>query len=77
MKEEVVLVNRVKMSIHFPENYDENAIDALIEKDFPEADLWYDDRTIRFLGSAERSQELLRAVETIDMHDAITVTVIK
>lgn len=70
---EVVLVNKVRMFIHLAEGYDENAIDYLIEDSFPEADLWYADREIRFRGTLERSQELLLAVETICKHDRVRV----
>lgn len=70
-------MNKVRMTIHFPENYDEDTIDALIEQKFPEADLWYREREVRFTGSAERSQELLRAIETISEHDSVRVVVIK
>lgn len=66
-------MNKVRMFIHFPETYDEDAIDALVEEKFPEADLWYLEREIRFYGSAERSQELLRAVEAIDAHDSVRI----
>ena len=69
--------NKVRMTIHFPENYDADAIDALIENDFPEADQWYNDREVRFLGTAERSQELLRAIETFELHDSVRVWAIK
>lgn len=64
-------MNRVRMVIGFPENYDEDAIDALVEENFPEADLWYREKEIRFCGLAERSQELLRAVETICEHSSV------
>ena len=69
--------NKVRMTIHFRENYDADAIDALVEEKFPEADLWYDDREVRFIGTAERSQELIRAIETIETHDGVRVTTIK
>lgn len=64
-------MNKVRMTIHFPVNYDEDAIDVLIENKFPEADLWYNEREVRFVGLAERAQELLRAVETISEHDGV------
>jgi hypothetical protein len=70
-------MNKVRMTIHFRENYDADAIDALVEEKFPEADLWYDDREVRFIGTAERSQELIRAIETIETHDGVRVTTIK
>lgn len=66
-------MDKVRMKIHFPENYDEDAIDALLDEKFPEATLMYKDRLITFVGSAERSQELLRAIETIDKHDSVRV----
>lgn len=67
-------MDRVRMTIHFPESYDGDAIDNLVESEFPEADLWFNEREIRFMGSAERSQELLRAVEAIETHDSVRVT---
>jgi len=70
-------MNKVRMTIHFRENYDVDAIEALVEEKFPEADLWYDDREVRFIGTAERSQELIRAIETIETHDGVRVTTIK
>lgn len=62
------------MTIHFPETYDEDAIDALIEQKYPEADLWPREREVRFVGSSERSQELLRAIETIGEYDGVRLT---
>ena len=67
-------MDKVRTTIHFPEGYDENTIDALVEAKFPEADLWNEDREIRFVGSAERSQELIRAVEATEKHDGVRVT---
>ena len=67
-------MNKVRMTIHFPETYDEDAIDALVENKFPEADLWTREREVRFTGSSERSQELLRAIETIGEYDGVRLT---
>lgn len=69
-----VVMDKVRMTIHFPANYDEDIIDTLVEEKFPEADLWYGDREIRFVGAAERSQELLRAVEAVEKHDDVRIT---
>lgn len=66
--------NKVRMTIHFRENYDADAIEALMDEKFPEADLWPREREVRFAGSAERSQELIRAIETIETHDGIRIT---
>lgn len=67
-------MGNVRMSIHFPEDYDESTVYNLVENNFPEADLWAESREIRFVGTAERSQELLRAVEAIEKHDAVRTT---
>lgn len=65
----------VYMRITLKETADYNAIDELIDEKFPEADLWYDQNEIRFVGSTERSQELLRAIDAIAGHDKVyTVT---
>ena len=69
--------NKVRTTIHFPENYDADAIEALVEEKFPEADLWYDNREVRFIGAAERSQELIRAIESIETHDGVRITTIQ
>ena len=51
-------------SIYFNENYDENGIEEIVEQ-FKEADLWYREKEVRFIGTAERFQELVRAVKTV------------
>ena len=64
-------MNKVRLTIHFPDDYNEDAIDALIEQKYPEADLWYKEREIRFIGSYDRGQELIADVEDISPHDSI------
>lgn len=50
--------------IYFNDDYDVDGIEEICEK-FKEADLWYKDKTIRYIGTEERFQELLRAVKTV------------
>lgn len=59
-------MKQVRMRIVFPKDYDEKGVEKLIDDKFPdEADLWYNDRAVTFLGLAERGEELLRALNTI------------
>lgn len=51
-------------SIYFNEGYDVGGIEEIVEQ-FKEADIWYREKQVRFNGTAERFQELLRAVKTV------------
>lgn len=64
-------MNKVRVRILFPVNYDEDTINSLVEQKFPEADLMFAQRTLVFVGSAERSQELLRAVRAVSKYDSV------
>ena len=52
-------------SIHFNDNYDVDGVEEIVEQ-FKEADLWYREKEVRFIGTAERFQELVRAVKTVE-----------
>lgn len=66
--------NNVYMRIHLTDNSEYDVVDELIEQKFPEADLWPAEREVRFAGTAERSQELLRAIEAVAEHDKVFTT---
>lgn len=51
--------------IYFNDGYDVDAVDNICEQ-FQEADLWYNEKVVRFHGSPERLQEFLRAVKTVE-----------
>jgi hypothetical protein len=52
-------------SIYFNEGYDVDGVEEIVEQ-FKEADLWYREKEVRFIGTAERFQELVRAVKTVE-----------
>lgn len=60
----------VRTTIHFPDGYDVDGIDDIVNG-FNEAWHDYEEHTVYFNGSAERSNELVRAVETVAKHDAV------
>lgn len=53
-----------RYNIYFEDNYDVDGVDEICEI-FPEAQQWYEDKKVRFHGTAERYQEFRRAVATV------------
>ena len=51
--------------IYFRDGFDLDAVDEICER-FCEADLWYDAKYVRFVGTSERLQEFIRAVRTVE-----------
>lgn len=56
---------KIRARIYFKENYDVDAIEEICDK-FAEADQWYEERCVRFIGHPERLQELIRAIKTVE-----------
>lgn len=63
----------VRTTIHFPDGYDMDAVDEIVDK-FDEAWHDYQSQTVYFNGSSERSNELVRAIDTAGKHDAVRTT---
>lgn len=59
-------MTEIRARIYFKGNYDVDAVDELLYEEFDEADQWYNDCCIRFHGTPERFQELVRAIKTIE-----------
>ena len=57
---------KVRARIYFKGNYDVDAVDGIIQNGFEEADQWYNEGSVRFIGTPERLQELLRALRTVE-----------
>ena len=57
MEENIGCVKRYKLA--------RRAVEEIVEQ-FKEADLWYREKEVRFIGTAERFQELVRAVKTVE-----------
>ena len=60
----------IRARVYFNDNYDVDAVEDICEQ-FHEADLWYDEKVVRFHGSPERLQEFLRAVKTVEEPKAV------
>jgi hypothetical protein len=58
-------VMSMRGSIYFNEGYDVDGVEEIVEQ-FKEADLWYREKEVRFIGTAERFQELVRAIKTVE-----------
>lgn len=58
-------MDQIKMDIYFNENYDYEAVDDICQN-FEGATLWYDEGRLRFEGTPERCQELIRAIKTVE-----------
>ena len=56
---------KIRARIYFKGNYDVDAVDNICE-DFDEADQWYQEGSVRFNGTPERLQELIRAIRTVE-----------
>lgn len=57
--------------IHFNDNYDVDAVDEIVW-DFAEAMHYYDDKEVRFFGTAERLEEFKRAIATVETIEYIS-----
>ena len=44
-------------SIYFNDNYDVDGVEEIVEQ-FKEADLWYREKEVRFIGTAEKGSTL-------------------
>lgn len=58
-------MNKVRARIYFKGNYDVDAVDNICDR-FDESDQWYNEGSVRFIGTSERLQELLRALRTVE-----------
>lgn len=58
-------MTEIRARIYFKGNYDVDAVDNICEE-FNEADQWYSDCCVRFHGTPERLQELVRAIRTVE-----------
>ena len=56
---------KIRARIYFKEGCDIDAIENICEG-FDEADIFYAEPYIRFYGSPERLQELVRAIRTVE-----------
>ena len=56
-------MDKVKFDIYFNDNYDEDLIEDICL--LYDADFWYQDRRVRYYGSAEHFEPFIKSIEIV------------
>lgn len=57
-------MKKVKFDIYFEDNYDVDLIEDICVL-YDEAELWYNDKRVRYFGSTERFDPFIKSVEIV------------
>lgn len=57
-------MEKVKFDIYFNDGYDEDLVDDVCVL-YDEAELWYNDKRVRYFGSKERFEPFIKSLEIV------------
>lgn len=57
-------MEKVKFDIYFNDGYDEDLVDDVCVL-YNEAELWYNDKRVRYFGSKERFEPFIKSLEIV------------